>query len=134
MILSLFLKMKSAKDLDFWTKKCQTVMAYNFLTRGQIFNLQKSKLVRISSSIHWNHLDPCSGSAKIAWIQICILKSGSSALPKFLFSFRGPQMTCCFPHFNFFLSVTNGSVLTPPLYPPMWQNKQTNTNKQTQFF
>ena len=41
MILSLFIKMKSAKDLDFRTKKFQTVMAYNFWTSERIFKLQK---------------------------------------------------------------------------------------------
>ena len=43
-----------SQKFGFLGKKCQTLMA-NFGTSGQIFKLQKSKLVRISSPIHWNH-------------------------------------------------------------------------------
>ena len=49
------------QKFGFWTKKWQTLMGYNFWTSGQIFILQKSKLVRILSPIHWNLLD-LSGS------------------------------------------------------------------------
>ena len=46
------------KKMDFIQKLCPTLKTYNFWTSGRIFKLQKSKLVRISSPIHLNHLDP----------------------------------------------------------------------------
>ena len=54
------------QKLFFFDKKWPTLMAYNFWTGGRIFKLQKSKLVRILSPIHWNHQNQC-----FIQIQIC---------------------------------------------------------------
>jgi hypothetical protein len=52
-MLPLFLEMESDDFLEFSDQKYHTLMTFNFWSTGRIFKLQKSKTLKISSSIHW---------------------------------------------------------------------------------